>query len=157
LFQLGDLPLLFADRSRGLRRDTISVTPVDLGLANPFTQRFGGHPQPGRDRLHRGPLAVVVATMVDDQPDSFGLGRFVVLRRHDLPILPKKEGGHQTRGASQDDPEWVVWRSQVEDAAAALFTDTLLRVPADWMTPVGKPVGPMPVGVDVYSDEMVDD
>lgn len=59
--------------------------------------------------------------------------------------------------AAQDDPEWVVWRSQVEDAAARLFSDTLLRVPGDWVTPAGKPLGPMPVGVDVYSDEMVDD
>ncbi|WP_280414972.1 hypothetical protein [Nocardia carnea] len=59
--------------------------------------------------------------------------------------------------AAQDDPEWVVWLSQVDDAAAALFTDSLSRVPADWSTPAGKPVGPMPVGVDVYSNEMVDD
>lgn len=60
--------------------------------------------------------------------------------------------------AAQDDPEWVVWSSPERISAAIdkLFTETLPAIPADWKTRTGsaKPIGPMPVGVDRYSDEM---
>lgn len=59
-------------------------------------QRLGGHTPPGRDRLDRGPLAVVVVAVIDDQPNRLGPGRFVVLRRHEAPVFPEKEGEHQT-------------------------------------------------------------
>ncbi|MBF6264880.1 hypothetical protein IU443_21655 [Nocardia farcinica] len=61
---------------------------------------------------------------------------------------------------AQDDPEWVVWSSNqhTADAIYRLFTETLPRVPIGgergWRTPAGEPVGPMPQGVDRYSDEM---
>ncbi|MFQ6226296.1 hypothetical protein [Nocardia sp. NPDC002869] len=60
--------------------------------------------------------------------------------------------------AAQDDPEWVVWSSPERIAGVIdwLFTEALPRVPADWKTQTGsaKPIGPMPLGVDRYSDEM---
>jgi hypothetical protein len=60
--------------------------------------------------------------------------------------------------AAQDDPEWVVWSSpeQISGRIDRLFTELLPQVPADWKTRTGsaKPIGPMPVGVDRYSDEM---
>ncbi|MGW5384162.1 hypothetical protein [Nocardia sp. NPDC003963] len=60
--------------------------------------------------------------------------------------------------AAQDDPEWVVWSSpeRVSRVIDWLFTEALPRVPADWRTQTGsaEPIGPMPVGVDRYSDEM---
>ncbi|WP_327147291.1 hypothetical protein [Nocardia sp. NBC_01329] len=60
--------------------------------------------------------------------------------------------------SAQDDPEWVVWSSpeRISERIDKLFTETLPGVPADWKTRTGsaKPIGPMPVGVDRYSDEM---
>ncbi|MEV3963678.1 hypothetical protein AB0M34_22765 [Nocardia sp. NPDC050193] len=60
--------------------------------------------------------------------------------------------------AAQDDPEWVVWSSPERISAAIdkLFTETLPGIPADWKTRTGSaaPIGPMPVGVDRYSDEL---
>ncbi|WP_033247074.1 hypothetical protein [Nocardia carnea] len=58
--------------------------------------------------------------------------------------------------AAQDNPEWVVWSAEahIANEIANLFTETLPTVPADWKNPAGDVVGPMPVGVDIYSDEM---
>ncbi|MEU2258411.1 hypothetical protein ABZ540_35180 [Nocardia xishanensis] len=39
--------------------------------------------------------------MLNDQPDSLGLGRLVILRWHDLPILSRKEASTRP-GAIQD-------------------------------------------------------
>lgn len=60
--------------------------------------------------------------------------------------------------AAQDDPAWVAWASpqRIQAAIDTLFTETLPRIPADWKTPTGseRPIGPMPVDVDRYSEEM---
>ena len=60
--------------------------------------------------------------------------------------------------AAQDDPEWVVWSSpeRIQRAVDALFAETLPAVPADWKTRTGSayPIGPMPQGLDRYSDEL---
>ncbi|MFI5716033.1 hypothetical protein [Nocardia sp. NPDC051750] len=58
--------------------------------------------------------------------------------------------------AAQEDPEWVVWSSteHIAEAIDRLFTETLPRVPADWKTLSERVVGPMPQGVDRYSNEM---
>ncbi|WP_280420858.1 hypothetical protein [Nocardia carnea] len=60
--------------------------------------------------------------------------------------------------AAQDDPEWVVWSSPERISAVIdkLFTETLPRVPPDWKTQTGSayPIGPMPQGLDRYSDEL---
>ncbi|WP_040833762.1 hypothetical protein [Nocardia brevicatena] len=64
--------------------------------------------------------------------------------------------------AAQDDPEWVVWSSpqHIAEEIDRLFTETLPSVPigglTGWTTPAGKVVGPMPQGVDRYSNEMAD-
>ncbi|WP_040840043.1 hypothetical protein [Nocardia brevicatena] len=60
--------------------------------------------------------------------------------------------------AAQDDPEWVVWSSpqRIQAAVDKLFGETLPRIPADWKVHTGsaEPIGPMPMGIDRYSDEM---
>lgn len=60
--------------------------------------------------------------------------------------------------AAQDDPEWVVWSSpeRIQRAVDTLFAETLPAVPADWKTQTGSayPIGPMPQGLDRYSDEL---
>lgn len=59
---------------------------------------------------------------------------------------------------AQDDPEWVVWSSpeRIQRAVDTLFTETLPGVPAEWRTRTGSAysIGPMPHGLDRYSDEL---
>ncbi len=102
--QLGDLTFLLPDDPGRLTRGPLGLAAVDRGLANPFPQGLRGHTQPRRDSRDRGPLTVVILAVIANQPHSLGSGRFVVLRWHDLPILPKKEGEHQTRRDSLGRP-----------------------------------------------------
>ncbi|MET8797357.1 hypothetical protein ABZV91_13085 [Nocardia sp. NPDC004568] len=58
--------------------------------------------------------------------------------------------------AAQVAPEWA-WSipGASRQLSTRLFTDTLPGVPADWKSRTGsaKPIGPMPQGIDRYSDE----
>lgn len=55
--------VLLADHPCRLGRRFFGLTRVDRGLPDLFPQRLGGHTQLGRDRLDRGPLAVVVVAV----------------------------------------------------------------------------------------------
>ncbi|MET8799517.1 hypothetical protein ABZV91_24360 [Nocardia sp. NPDC004568] len=58
--------------------------------------------------------------------------------------------------AAQQHSAWVEWSrpQRIAEAIDHLFTDTLPAVPTDWRTHSGKALGPMPQGVDRYSNEM---
>jgi hypothetical protein len=71
---------------------------VNFGLADPFAQRLGGHPQAARDRLGRRPLGRIVPSMLTNQLDRLGPGARVVPVARQLAIfLPAEGGAHKTR------------------------------------------------------------
>src|SRR5262249_21178524 len=113
------------------RRDPVTLAVVDLVLANPVAQRLGGHPQPFGHRGDRRPLARIIITLLQHQPDSLGPRLRVILARHDMH-LPKNGGAHQTRDGSVLHRLWpwlvAILAPTATPSEAGSIADAVLRV-----------------------------